>query len=499
MCAAVLAREPRHVGALHLAGLVAMDGGHPRAAQERLARAAAIQPAPGILADLAAALITNGRPEEAVRCCRQALAADPRMAVAHYNLGTALNRLHDFQEAVAPLREAVRLTPDFLPARANLGQALRGAGELDAARTELERVLARDPAHVNALINLANVCHESGDFARSDALFAQALERMPGNAQARYDYGLALLARREYRRGWPLHEARWEAYRLSDRAGYVQTGWNGEPLAGKRLLVWGEQGLGDQIMFAGILPELVAEAASVCVVCELRLAGLFARSFPAARVVPMGSAEHAAARGEAFDYQVPIASLALHRRRETAEFPQHDGYLRADPQRTAAWARRLAALGDGVKVGISWRGGAPGTRERMRSIPLEAWLPVLRDPGAVFVSLQYTDCAAELAELRERHGIAPHHWQEAIDDYEETAALVSALDRVVTVCTSLVHLAGALAKSTQVLVPALPSWRYASPDGRMPWYPSVRLLRQARAGEWEDVMQQAADLAAPGH
>jgi tetratricopeptide (TPR) repeat protein len=497
MCASILSREPQHVGALHLAGLVAMGGGNPRAAQQRLERAAALRPDPAILVDLAVALITNGGLEEAVRCCRKALAADPRNGAAHYNLGTALNRMHDFQEAIAPLREAVRLAPDFLPARANLGQALRGAGETGAARDELERVLERDPAHVNALLNLANVCHESGDFAKSDALFARVLERMPGNAQARYDYGLALLARREYRRGWEFHEARWDAYRLPDRAAYAQPAWHGEPLSGKRLLVWGEQGLGDQIMFASIVPELLTEAASVCVVCEPRLVGLFARSFPAARVVAAGGAEHAAARQDGFDYQVPIASLALHRRRNLAEFPRHDGYLRADPDRVKAWTGRLAALGGGLKVGISWRGGAPGTRERMRSIPLETWRPLLRDPQVVFVSLQYTNCAAELAEFRARHGGAPYHWQEAIDDYEDTAALVSALDLVVTVCTSLVHLAGALAKPARVLVPALPGWRYASEDGRMPWYPSARLLRQARTGDWRDVMQRAAaDLGA---
>jgi tetratricopeptide (TPR) repeat protein len=482
------------VRALYLAGLVAQGSGHPREAQERLARAAAIRPDdPAILVDLAVALITNGRFEEAARCCRRALAVDSRNGAAHYNLGTALNRMNDFQEAIAPLREAVRLAPDFLPARANLGQALRGAGELDAAREELERVLARDPAHVNASLNLANVCHEAGDFARSDELFGRALERMPGNAQARHDYGLALLARGDYRRGWELHESRWDAYRLSDRATYPQPAWDGEPLAGKRLLVWGEQGLGDQIMFAGILPGLIEEAASVCIACEPRLAGLFARSFPAARVVAMGGAEHAAARQEAFDYQAPIASLARHRRRSLAEFPRHAGYLHADPGRTEAWAARLASLGGGLKVGISWRGGSPGTRERMRSVPLEAWLPVLRGTRAVFVSLQYTDCAAELADMRARHGVAPHHWQEAIDDYEETAALTGALDMVITVCTSLVHLAGALAKPAWVLVPALAGWRYASPDGRMPWYPSVRLLRQSRIGDWAGVMRRAAE------
>jgi tetratricopeptide (TPR) repeat protein len=477
---------------LHLSGLIALGVGNTSAAQERLARSAAYEPTPDVLVDLAGTLITNGSPEQAVRCCLQALTGAPGHAGAYYNLGTALNRMSDFQPAIPVLREAVRLNPDYLPARANLGQALRGAGELEAAWDELEGVLTRDPAHINALFNLANVHHELGDYARSETLFDRALVAAPGDHRIRYDYALALLSRGEFGRGWELHEARWDAHQRSERLQYSQPAWKGETLAGKRLLVWGEQGMGDEIMFAGILPEVLAEASETCIVCNPKLAGLFARSFPGARVVASGGEEHAAVRAETFDYQVPIATLALHRRRDAGDFPHHSGYLRADPVRIENWSRRLAALGDESKVGISWRGGLPETRERLRSIALAQWLPILEVPGAAFVSLQYTDCSEELAALRSSHGAGIEHWQEAIDDYEETAALVCALDVVVSVTTALVHLAGALARPALVLVPAIPGWRYLREGDRMPWYPSVRLLRQERVGEWTGVVSRAA-------
>ena len=257
--------------------------------------------------------------------------------------------------------------------------------------------------------------------------------------------------------------------------------------------LWGEQGIGDQIMFASMIPEILACAGSCCLVCELKLTDLFSRSFPAARVVPRKSEVDRSLSGQPFDYQVPIGSLARHLRRDISDFAGGGRYLHADAGKTESWARRLADLGPGRRIGISWRGGFVGTRRHLRSLDLEAWLPILRTPGVRFVSLQYTECAAEREALRAQHGIELHHWQEAIDDYDETAALVCALDGVISVCTSLVHLTGALGRPAWVLVPAVPEWRYMREGDRMPWYSSVTLYRQERVGEWSKVIAQVAE------
>jgi ADP-heptose:LPS heptosyltransferase len=197
------------------------------------------------------------------------------------------------------------------------------------------------------------------------------------------------------------------------------------------------------------------------------------------------------------DYQVPIGSLPLHFRRRAEDVPTR-AYLVADERKVAAWKSRLEALGPGPKIGLSWRGGVGHTGKARRSLTLEQLRPIFGTAGAHFVNLQYTDAQAELGELRKRHAITVHHWQEAIDDYDETAALVCALDRVVTVCTSIVHLTGALGRPAIVMVPFGSDWRYGAEGSRMLWYPSVHLVRQAAIGEWSGVLETVRALIARG-
>jgi ADP-heptose:LPS heptosyltransferase len=189
--------------------------------------------------------------------------------------------------------------------------------------------------------------------------------------------------------------------------------------------------------------------------------------------------------------------------RTQGTFPVHDGYLLADPARKAAWRERLAALGPGLKVGLSWRGGTWNTRNLSRSIPLRDLAPRLDRGPITLVSVQYGDHARELAELRGAQGTIVHHWQEAVDDYEETAALVSALDLVISVQTAVVHLAGAIGARAWALIPMRPEWRYLERGEVMPWYPSVRLFRQSAVGTWLPVIERVADqlsqLAASRH
>jgi tetratricopeptide (TPR) repeat protein len=322
--------------------------------------------------------------------------------------------------------------------------------------------------------------------------YARALALRPDFPLASYHLAMARLLTGDFARGWDGYELR----RLSADAAPSAAGlprWEGEPLAGRRLLITGEQGLGDEIMFASILPQLLAAGTRCCVQCEPRLAALFRRSFPDVAVFAAG-----APCPEPADVAIEAGSLPRLFRRAIADFPRHAGYLRADPGAVARWRARLDTLGPGLKVGLAWTGGVRRTRRELRSIPLAQLLPVLRVPGVQFVSLQYTaDAAAETAALRSSHGIDVHHWPEALDDYDQTAALVCALDQVVSVCTSLVHLTGALGRPAWVMAPAGPEWRYGAAGETMPWYPSVRLFRQAAYAEWDPVvLRVAGELAA---
>jgi hypothetical protein len=259
--------------------------------------------------------------------------------------------------------------------------------------------------------------------------------------------------------------------------------------------VHAEQGLGDEIMFASCVPDLMALGGRCIIECSPSLAVLFSRSFPGA-IVHAGvqsdsDAGWLACHGRV-DYQVAIGSLPGFFRRCAADFPARDQYLIADPARVDYWRKRLAAFGGSNKVGLAWRGGMKSTRQVLRSMDLETLLPVLRTAGCTFVCLQYGDVRAELGELAAKYGIEVKIWPETINDYAEAAALVGALDLVISVQTSIVHLAGALGKPVWAMLPAVSEWRYLQAGEEMPWYRSVRLLRQQERGDWRGVVERVA-------
>jgi hypothetical protein len=310
----------------------------------------------------------------------------------------------------------------------------------------------------------------------------------PELPQARLNRALICLARGDFTRGWEDYEARRALPGLAEVAEGGAIEWDGSDLAGRSLLIKPEQGLGDEIMFASCIPDVLRMTAKCGIRCHPKLLRLFQRSFPEAEVLPADSASG----GRSWDRVVSIGSLPRFLRRSLDAFPAHDGYLRADAARIAHWKARLAALPGTRKVGLSWRGGLPSTRRSLRSIPLEEWIDVLRIPGVDFVSLQYTDCAVEIDEAAQRAGVAIHVWKDALADYDETAALVSAVDLVISVQTSIVHLAGALGAPAWALIAEVPEWRYGEDGETLPWYPSVKLLRRRAGEDWRRVLAQVA-------
>jgi hypothetical protein len=312
--------------------------------------------------------------------------------------------------------------------------------------------------------------------------------------------GLAhcLLAQGQFEAGWIAYEERFATKESPARGLALQT-WRSEPLSGAGIVLYAEQGLGDELMYANCFADVIDRAGLVVIECDPRLTELYRRSFPAARI--LGQARRSAGSWrEGLDgvrWMSAIGSLPRFLRRRVDDFPRHSGYLRADPVKVACWRKRLDALGGGQKIGLSWRGGVAQTRRALRSIPLEQLSTLIDQPDTIWVSVQYGDCGAEIDAYRRAHPHKPvQFWQQAIDDYDETAALVCALDGVVSVCTALVHLSGALGRPTLVLVPSVPEWRYQLQGERMPWYPSVQLLRQRRQGMWEDVLEAACSRLA---
>lgn len=456
-----LAHDARHLPSLLLLARLAESAGELERAGGALERAVGIAPGAGaILASCARVRHLQGRSGEARALAARAIGVDPGLADAHQVAGLAAIAEEDYAAGAAALERAVPLAPGMIGTHLNLANAYLHLGRFDECRERLEWVIAREPR----------------------------------NFIARWDYAHLQLAARDFERGWPNYE-----YRLQAQEGGSLTGhrppWRGEPLADRTLLVLGEQGIGDQIMLASCLPEVTARARECLLVCEPRLTRLFARSFPGVTVRSPQSLDRAEL--DRADFEVQAGSLPVHFRRSAAAFPRHAGYLRADPERAAFWRQRLDATGARLRIGVSWRGGTAKTRGRLRSLPPAALAPLLALPDACFVSLQYGDVAAELAELRRASGVPVLEFPEAIADYDETAALVAGLDLVVTVCTSIVHLTGALGRPVWVLVPSVPEWRYCLAGDTLPWYPSARLFRQPAGAAWPDTIAAvAAALAA---
>ena len=456
-----LALEPRDAARWTALGRLLRDRDQLRLACSCYRTAYEIDPAaPGSLRRLTGALVEAELADEALALAADAAARAPQSYEAQLSLGYVHLKRHEPERARACCAAAARLHGDDAELLDLRGAALQELGRLGEALASYE----------------------------------QAAALQPRNPLYAFHRGLVRLLLGDFARGWQDYELR-----LAD-AGAVQRPraappWDGSPLAGRTLLVYREQGLGDEIMFASMLPELIAAGAHCVVECEPRLAGLFHRSFPGAEVIASRDDRALPARpaGRRIDFEIPAGSLPLHLRREASAFPRHAGYLEADPVRVARWRERLAALGPGLKVGLSWTGGVRKTRRGLRSLDLPRLMPVLACPGARFVSLQYTPGTAEEASrLAAEHGVRIEHWPEAISDYEETAALACALDLVVSVCTSLVPLCGALGREVWVMAPRSPEWRYGADGDGMPWYPSARLFRQPAFAQWEPVIDAVA-------
>ncbi len=450
----------------NLALLLAGQARRPEALQHFKA-ARALAPLRGeALRQFVVTLIECGEYDGAGEIAQQAADADPRAGESWRCLGLARHQQHRYAEALAAYDQALALK----------------AGDADL------------------LTRRAMTLHELGRLPEALAGYEAALALQPGDALARFHKSLTLLVAEDYAAAWRDYETRFLSEDVPHRPRRYPR-WDGAAAAGRTLLVYGEQGLGDEIMFASCLPDLLRSGVRCVVECHAGLHSLFARSFPEASVyaTPADRRVPDAIDALGIDWEIPLGSLPLYYRTQAADFPRHRGYLKAPPERVAAWRERLSVLGTGPKIGLSWRGGTMKSREPLRSIDLSHWLPILKVPGLHFVSLQYTAHAPrDLHALAQDHGVQVAHWPDAIDDFAETAALVTALDLTLSVCTSIVHLAGALGRPVWVMAPYTPEWRYGHSGETLRWYPSALMFRQRDDRQWQPVIDSVAARLARG-
>ncbi len=430
--------------------------------------------------------------EEAGNYYEQGLLVDDANAAAWNNLGTIYTALERWDEAVTCYESALQIDPAYANAHYNLGNVYKESGQPSDASACYRRALYIDPQLVEGHINLGVVLSEQHRLADAIASHGRGIEIAPENAEARLHRAFTWLLAGDWEQGWDEYEWRFR-YDVKWRE-YPFLAWSGRDLSDKTVLVFGEQGVGDEIMFASCIPDLVAKSAQCVIECDPRLVPLFARSFPLADVVGRPLAiEDAQAYG--VDIQVAAGSLPRFFRRNLASFPQSLRYLAASPVRRARWRERFAELGQGLKVGIAWRGGGTPFTKRRRSTVLDQWGAVFAIPNVQFVNLQYGDCAAELAAAKESLGVTIHTWPDVnpLTDLDDFAAQIAELDLVISVDSATVHIAGALGVPVWTLLHFAANWRWLLDRDDTPWYASMRLARQPEFGRWDPVFESVAE------
>jgi tetratricopeptide (TPR) repeat protein len=466
-----------------------------------------------------------GRLDDALADCEQAIALNPEFSEAFYNRGLILRDLKRLEAALASfdranalgintaelfcdrggvLRElgrlgqaiasfdrAIALQPDCYRAFNDRGLAFHELDRLDAALADLDRALFLKPDFTEAHNNRGNVTRDLGRAEEAVESYDRAIGFRPDYAEALTNRGQCRLSLGRMDDGWADYEHRCkvplsEICRRADIVPERLLLWpTRSDVRDRRVLVVAEQGVGDELMFAGMVNDLAQDARTVTLECNPRLASLFARSFPNAAILPRKTP--ADWNAENYDCLLPAGSLGHLYRRSLAEFPERERYLMVNPAAAACWKDSLAGLGTGLKVGISWRGGTPSTNAHRRSTSLALWRPILEQTGVHFVSLQYGDAEREIAAAGMLFpGAITRLASREIDDFDQLAGLVSALDLVVTVQTALVHLCGATGQRCLVMVPYAAEWRYGTKGSSMPWYRSVELFRQEAAGRWRE-------------
>jgi Flp pilus assembly protein TadD len=424
---------------------------------------------------------------------RGALALRPDLNQARNNLGLALHAQGRLPEAVQSFRAALSQDPLYTSARLNLANSQRVLGDLPSARRELQSILDSEPESVEALNNLGAVLQDAGEAEAARASLTRALELAPNSAAVRWNLSLSQLSLGDFEAGWQNFESRWEGC-ANLRGGYRlprDSAWRGEPLQGRRLLLWAEQGFGDTLQFIRFAADLASRGAEVHLVAPSELAELL-------RTVPgVGTVTSLEAPLPPHDFHCPLMSLPFHLRiaADGDALRSSTPYVFAAAAKLEVWRRRLAGY-PGLRVGLVWAGRARrfsaelAAIDARRSLALAQLSPLLSVAGCSFFSLQ-KDGGAELESMPQLHDFSAE-WT----DFSDTAALIMNLDLVISVDTAVAHLAGALGKNVWLLNRYDTCWRWLRQRSDSPWYATLRQFRQPQPGDWAPAIAGAASALA---
>ncbi len=495
----VLDLNPNNADALNLLGMVYFKNHH---LDKALAlHLAAVKNDPNVADfhnNLGTVYVQMGQLDDALEQFNLALKIDPSYIPAVSNIGNIYQRQEQFDKAIAQYNKALVINPNLSEPTRNIANILWQLNRLEEAEQVYTSVMKDQDKDSQYFQHIGNIYHSQNKFLEAESAFKQGLAIDPLNPELNQSYATHLLSFENFEEGWKCYsygsKVTMEARVFFPLAKPI---WDGSTLKDKTILIYGEQGIGDEIMFAQFIPEISAQAKKCIVACHARLKPLFSRSFSNAVFVTGYNQEILSdiIEQENIDFATPIGELAKYLRPTASSFPKNKYYLKANTHNINKWKKRYQSLGEGLKIGISWKGGVSSLTNLPRSIELEQWLNLLKLPNCHFINLQYGNQSESIQLLKDKHNITLHHWEDSLplENMDDFAAQTAALDLVISIDNSTVHLAGAVGTPTWLLTPFAADWRWGINRQDSLWYSSITLFHQRKVNNWTPVFTEIID------
>jgi len=487
----ILAQIPRNKDALHLLGMVEHQAGNDQAAAKLIGEAIAIDSnVPNYHSNLGVVLTRLGEREKAAAAFETAVRLDPNYVDAISNLAMARRDAGDSAVAADLLRKAMGLTPGAAHLAMNLAACLNDLGQHEEALELCRPFLPITAATAEIGLNMGIALRYLGRYDEAMEINQQVLRQRPDYADAYWNLAHVQLSMGRLREGWKSYEWRFRQSKWAGHPEFAQPRWGGEELHGKTILLHAEQGLGDCIQFIRYAPMVAKRGGRIVVACHKPLLRLLRGQLNIEALWPEFE------EVGRFDVHCPVLSLPMVFDTTLETIPRDVPYLRCDEEMARRWREKVGLRDGRMRVGIVWAGRPEHHHDRWRSMRLEQFGTLAKVAGTRWFSLQKGEAAAQAA--RPPEGMEIVDFTADLGDFADTAGLVEQLDLVITVDTAVAHLAGAMGKRVWVMLPTLPDWRWMLKGEKSPWYPTIRLFRQEKQGDWRGVMERVAEELSRG-
>jgi len=432
--------------------------------------------------------------EEAEIYFKNALQVKPEHAETLNNLAYLSLEQNNYSTAIEFCQKALQLKPNYDSAYNNLGLIYLEREHFSDAETAFLSALSINLENTEVNYNLGNLYQKQKHYAKAERYYQKALTLQPNFIDARTNLAILLLMLGRFKKGWKHYEARYHPDK-EDRKTFPPDfdipQWQGESIVGKAILIWSEQGIGDEVMFASCFNDLKNLQGKIIVACDSRLINIFTHSFPFLNFIATDATNEYTSIAHTLDYHCAIGSLPHFFRNDSKDFEKSLCYLKVNNDLLTKWQERYRSLKYPINIGISWRGGKNPQYQQLRSLALSQWLPIMKHK-ANFINLQYGNHQTEINTFTNETGIPIYDWDDAnpLSDLDNFSAQIKALSLVISIDNATVHFSGALGVKTFVLLPYNQEWRWMDKRNDSVWYPHImRLFRQKMEGNWGNIIQ----------